>query len=418
MVKRIFYFLFLIGYLFSYSIIDYTDVPYATKGNNSPKVFSTPLLWDSTLHVVFLKSDGIYYGKSTDFGNNWEISQIVSSSRARNPGIYLSPNRYRNLVWEEDTFNNSEIFYCCLDIRMPPINVSQTPGKSYSPSLTVDNQTSLGNVHIVFADSSFGKSRIYYRKWNFHSLSDTFQITNFDSLGLFDHTNPTIGIFDSNKIYVFWQAYSPQVPYPYRIMCRCLENDTWHQPFTILGSEEPLAHPTCDFTFNNNDEGFSIGFEDYHIGNGIPDCRFLGGNGGGYPTPDSSTYPTLSTIGGVWSYLAWMEGEREIYLHFYYFMTGWYYSGSLPRNEKVRYPSFYGANLVWTEGNIAPYKVMYHNFGYPISIKEERKKIINSNLINKNLIYDKQGRIVNISKIRKGIYFLREKDKFRKVIKF
>lgn len=49
-----------------------------------------------------------------------------------------------------------------------------------------------------------------------------------------------------------------------------------------------------------------------------PDCRFYGGNGVGYLTPNSLTYLTLSTIGGTWSYLAWMEGERDIYLHFYF----------------------------------------------------------------------------------------------------
>ncbi len=115
-----------------------------------------------------------------------------------------------------------------------------------------------------------------------------------------------------------------------------------------------------------------------------------------------------------------MEGERNISLHFYYFMTGWYYSDTLRRNEKVRYPSFYGANLVWTEGDSAPYKVMYHFFNYPIGIKEKREKQVKrtKNLSHYNLIYDKEGRVLKNNQLRRGVYFIKEKNQFRKIIKF
>lgn len=351
---------FIPAIIFGQNLISFSNSPVATGMSNGGKIFSFPHLYSETLHCVFQKNDSICYARSTDGGTNWQTNLVLPG---RNPSIYLSPDGFRHIVWEKDTAGNSEIYYYCLDIRSPPRNISQTPGKSYLPSLFVDSNSFWGGAHIVWADSSFGKSRIYYRKLD----SDTFQITNFDTPQVQDHSYPTIGCFEQGRIYVFWQCYNSQN----LIYSRYLESDTWADPMVIDSSASPLLHPSCDLT---GGEDFSLGYEDYRQGN--PDCRFYGGNGGGYSTQGVSTYPVLSTIGYTWSYLAWMEDNADICLHLYYFMSGWssFRLRSLFQiQEKTTLPNFYGAHLIWTQGDSSPYKVMYHFFGYPIGISEAKR---------------------------------------------
>ncbi|MEO0102496.1 MAG: T9SS type A sorting domain-containing protein [candidate division WOR-3 bacterium] len=413
------FFLFLPIFLCAQNFIANSDLPFATGMSNGAKIFSKGI-YSETLHCVFQKSDGIYYGRSVNLGVNWTTQFLYPG---RNPSIFVSENGYRHVVWEKDTAGNSEIYYYCLDIRSPPVNISQTLGKSYLPVIAVD--TYPYGIHIVWADSSFGPSRIYYRSL----LGDTYQISVF-APGQ-DHSYPTIGLFEG-RLYVFWQAYSPTTLFPYRLYARYLERDTWSSPIVLDSSANPLLHPSCDFT---GYEGFSLGYEKYTSGN--IDCVFLGGNGGGYSTPGRSTYPTLSTIGSTWSYLAWMEDEADISLHFYYFMMGWYFRHSLrqflPINERVKYPNFFGAHLLWTQGDSSPYSIRHHFFGYPIGINEEKSRKARSFLITYSLsllylpepfhfaIYDITGKKVSQgfspdgelllnSKFKTGIYFIRIRD--------
>uniref|UniRef100_A0A7C3UZB5 T9SS type A sorting domain-containing protein n=1 Tax=candidate division WOR-3 bacterium TaxID=2052148 RepID=A0A7C3UZB5_UNCW3 len=403
------YLLFFPFFALSQNFIANSDLPAATGMSNGPKIVLRNIFSD-TIHCVFQKSDGIYYARSEDRGQHWTTQFLYPG---RNPSIALSENGYRHIVWEKDTAGNSEIYYYCLDIRSPPVNVSQTPGKSYLPSLAISRD----GIHIVWADSSFGPSRIYYRRLN----SDTFQLTGFNPSA--DHSYPTIGLFERGRVYVFWQSYSPANSFPYRIYGRYWEGDTWRNPLVIDSSVNTLLHPTCDFT---GEEDFSLGYEFYSQGN--LDCRFLGGNGGGYPTPGRSTYPVLSTITTTWSYLAWMENEADILLHFYYFMTGWWRLSlrdflSIP--ERVYHPNFYGAHLIWTQGENAPYRVMHYFFDYPIGIRSGSKKLLppsqptniiptKSQFSLKNLqaggkFYDLKGE--RVDELKSGIYFLYQKGK-------
>lgn len=93
----------------------------------------------------------------------------------RNPSNFISENGYRDVVWEKDTAGNSEIYYYCLDIRSPPVNISRTLGKSYFSSIVVGISPYSNGIHIVWTDSSFGPSRIYYRRFD----GDTYQISSF-----------------------------------------------------------------------------------------------------------------------------------------------------------------------------------------------------------------------------------------------
>ncbi len=415
-MKLSLFYLILPFIIFSQNLVSYSDSPLATGMSNGAKIALRNFFSD-TIHCVFQKSDGIYYAKSVNQGVNWTTQFLFPG---RNPSLFVSQDGYRHVVWERDTAGNSEIYYYCLDIRSPPTNISQTPGKSYLPSLAVDTSNYPDGIHIVWADSSFGSSRIYYRRFG----GDTFQITNFHPNQ--DHSYPTIGIFENQRVYVFWQSYYPMHPFPYRIYTRYLERGIWREPIVIESLVGALYHPSCDFSGGEN---FSLGYERHYPG--VPDCRFVGGNGGGYPTPGSSTYPVLSTIGTIWSYLAWMENDSDIYLHFYYFMSGWAEDNLRRRlhiQESVRYPSLWGCNLLWTQGDESPYKVMHYYFGYPIGIEERlktyhSKKETSQFLINshpfrfsysqpfKATIYDIKGRKVGEFSSSKGELIWDGRDK-------
>ncbi len=356
---------------YEFGVVCSTDVPFATGPNNSHKLaFRYELLFPhrDTVALIFQSSESIYQCISGG-ANVW--SRPVALYPGSDPGITFGKDGDRHLVWQMvDTNGTLNIFYRNLEFRMVPVNVSSSDYNCFHPDVFAD---STGVAHIVWEEGEISP-QIWYRTANEGGVvGERFRVSS-DSLA--ECRLPAIERF-SNGICVVWQQVDTTQSLAYKIMRRRQVNGVWQQEEVLGEQNEPLSHPALDF--GTDDEGFSGGWDKVVSGN--YEVQFYGGNGGGYLTGGASTAPVLTTMGDVWSYLFWQEdsfGRKDIFTHFYYFMTGWSSPGSVRNifqiNEQVYAPNCLGALLVWTQGDTAPYKVMWGFFNYPIAVSEQTGK--------------------------------------------
>jgi hypothetical protein len=127
----------------------------------------TVAFFESNVHVVWRDNrDGnyeVYYKRSTDLGNTWEIDRRLTNDPddSYNPSISLSDSLI-HLAWQDGRAGNNEIFYkrstdngvnWTTDTRLT-FNI----GISYNPVITVSPSA----LHVIFRDSRFGEYDIFY----------------------------------------------------------------------------------------------------------------------------------------------------------------------------------------------------------------------------------------------------------------
>ncbi|MBE0432860.1 hypothetical protein IBX73_05260 [candidate division WOR-3 bacterium] len=347
-----------------------SDAPDATGYNNSHKIAPKhSSASNDTINVVFHSSDSVYFVFTNDGGQSW--SNPAAVYQGGYPAIDVCHMGLRHLTWQtyDPTHNTHEIYYDCIDDWHIPINISQSAGQSVLPDLVVDSN---GVVHIVWVEEMDGYTYIYYRTVWQYTLGDTVRLSNFGTNEA-TYSHPSISIFwPGDRIYAIWECYDSLCYSPYQIHLRYNENDTWSAT-TSWAHYLPMRHPSLDYS--HGEDTISFCYEDSTSGN--MEAAFHGGNGGGYPTPGHSTYPVVSTVSDVWSYLFWQEDSAEhntVYYHLYYQMSGWTRGSLSWIQETVRFPSVSGAYALWTQGDEPPYSIYFADFGYPIGVRgtEER----------------------------------------------
>ena len=329
----------------------------ATAFSNSHKIASPDLaLPGDTIHIVYHSQDSVLYTYTVDFGQSWQTPALLAIGNY--PGIDVDQYGFRHIVWQTpDTITGAhEIYYDCLDDYSPPINVSESPDNSIFPDVVVD---SLLTAHIVWVEDISANNQIYYRPCHAGMLGDSVRLSDYGTSQA-QSSYPSISIFQPNdRVYALWDCYDPQSYSPYQIHQKYLEDSIWSST-QVWASYLPLRHSSLDFC--HGVDSMSGAWEDSISGN--LEAFFIGGNpGGGYNTPGLSSYPVVSTVGSVWSYLFWQEdssGYEDIYYHLYYFMTGWT-EGTVRDvfniEQQIRYPSTCGSFLVWTQGESPPYDI-------------------------------------------------------------
>lgn len=348
------------------SLVANTNAFDATACNNSHKiVVKNATKSNDSIYVVYHSSDSLFYIYSTDEGYHWQTPVYLSAGR--HPAIDLDRNSMRHIAYESP---GGDIYYDCLNDYSPPVKVNISSRLCSVPDLVMDSNLV---AHIVWQEDVNDRRHIYYRNYSMGSFSDTMRLSSYGS-ALEDNSNPSISIFSPNKrIYILWTSVDSSAYTPFHIVYRYNEGGNWSQVNSLVDNYRPLRNVSLDYSHGY--ESFSACWEDSSSGN--LEARFYGGNGGGYATPGLSSYPVVSTVGTTWSYLFWNEdslGYKDIYYHLYYIMTGWYGRNSI-RNlfsitESIRFPNACGAYVIWTQGNVPPYKIYFANFGYPIGISE------------------------------------------------
>lgn len=365
----------LLFWVFGFSQNNYTYVASsnsfdATAFNNSHKIASPDFaIPGDSIHVVYHSLGSVLYTFTTDHGMTWTIPAFLGIGNY--PGIDVDLYGFRHIVWQSlDTVaGDYEIYYDCLDDFSPPINVSESPNNSILPDIVVDTSVT---AHIVWVEDIAGYNQIYYRTCQAGALSDTLRLSDVGTAEAV-HSFPSISIFQPNhRVYALWDCNDPGSSSPYQVHSRYLEDSTWSQA-QVWASYQPMRHSSLDFC--HGEDSISACWEDSTSGN--LEAFFLGGNpGGGYATSGLSTYPVVSTVGPIWSYLFWSEdssGFEDICCHWYYFMGGW--SQETIRSlfnidEQVRHPSCCGSFVIWTQGENPPYDIYFSDFGYPVGSAE------------------------------------------------
>jgi len=110
----------------------------------------------------------VYYKKSTDGGSTWMTSQRIcwTSGSSFKPSIALDSSGNLHVVWYDDTPGNYEIYYKKSTngglTWMTSQRLTWNSGWSGDPSIAVDTS---GNVNVVWDDDTPGNGEIYYRKY-------------------------------------------------------------------------------------------------------------------------------------------------------------------------------------------------------------------------------------------------------------
>ncbi len=168
-----------------------------TSFNNSWCVASTGsvihVVWYDTRDLLMNSNNEIYYKRSTDGGLSWgaDIRLTNNTSQSHSPSIAVSGSTV-HLVWNDTRDGDDEIYYkrstdegtsWGADTRM-----TNSPGGSYSPSLTVSGTT----VHLVWDDSRNGNQEIYYKRSTDGGISWGADTRMTNSAGLSKYASITV----------------------------------------------------------------------------------------------------------------------------------------------------------------------------------------------------------------------------------
>ncbi|MBN2541850.1 T9SS type A sorting domain-containing protein [bacterium] len=347
------------------AVIGSSYVEYATAYSNGFKIVSSGEIPEDFLWAVYCYDDTtVNWASTTDRGLSWSVQRLTipyeAWGHASQPSIDVK-DVIPVIVYRADSAGKGDIF---VDSPMDfclPTRVSYTPDNSTLPAVVLDS--SFG-VHIVWQEDMPGNSDIfYYYSDNYCNPGVSINLTHSD--GVFD-SYPSISIFNGNEVHVIWRRDDPPCETQYSI-CHCyLKDGVWSSVDAIAYDWRHLDHPSLDYC--HGEDSLSAAWES------LEEAYFYQGNeGGGYSTPGQSLYPVVSTVGRVWSYLYWEDstpGHEDIYAHLFYFFWRWDYNFRDFWDVKVRYPSTSGCYVIWTQGDSAPYDVMFGCEGYPTDIRE------------------------------------------------
>ncbi len=353
--------------------VGYSYVDYATAVSNGRKIVPVGLLIEDTLYAVYsYNEDTCFFASSYDGGFTWQAQPLFATvyGNAHCPSIDVYDSLPYVVSEGDDTSGMGDIFLKCPLDWCTPQRICGTPGHSTHPAIAIDNS---GSMHIVWQDDTPGNCEIYYCCAHYDTAVG--EVLNLSNLEHASDRYPSISIYSGDEVHVIWERYDSLIDCPYSIVHRYLDNGIWSDEEVLAGcSASPLHHPSFDYS--HGEDELSAAWEDSSLGKS--DAFFYGGNGGGWPTQGDSRYPVVSTMGETWSYVYWednSDGMDDIYAHNYYFMQGGWYCSYKFRDvfgdEDMHYPNVSNCHVVWTQGNSAPYRVMYLYEGYPIGVEED-----------------------------------------------
>jgi hypothetical protein len=354
-----------------YSQIGTSEVNYATAYNNGYKV-AVALYPENTYYATYNYNESTcYFAYSFDEGQTWTANYFLATTfgNAQFPSIDVYDS-LPYIVTQGDSGGQNEIFLKCpLDSNIPQ-RVSNTIGNSALPAIVIDDSF---NCHIVWQENTPENCEVYY--CCAHYPDSVIGTANLSKNGAED-LHPSISIFNGDEVHVVWLRYDSYSYSPYSIVHRYFNAGVWSDEDTLVQSTHiPHHHPSLDFS--HGEDEISAVWEDSSSGN--LDIFFYQGNLIGWPTIGQSRYPALSTIGSVWSYAYWednSDGYNDIYAYLYYFLQGGtsYKFRDIYGSESMRHPNTNYCFVIWTQGNVAPYKVMFAYEGYPIGVEGALKR--------------------------------------------
>src|SRR5229473_263712 len=155
------------------------STPPTNVSNNSDFSFTPQVavdlsgnIYSGNIYVVWeddTANSNILFSRSTDGGTTFSTPKNLSNSSgfSFNPRIALDAKGNINVVWEDDTPGNPDVFFTRstdggATFFPKPVNLSNNPtGSSITPQIAVDKN---GNINVVWEDDIAGHSDISFNR--------------------------------------------------------------------------------------------------------------------------------------------------------------------------------------------------------------------------------------------------------------
>ncbi len=323
---------------------------------------------DGNIHLVYHSSGEIYYTKSTDNGLNWSapINLTNNSGLSIHPSLAIDSNNELHLVYEEFNSPRWEIFYWKSSGRIftgVPTKLSGV-NDANTPMLTIDDNN---RIHLVYTEYFAGSSEIIYHKFD-GSWSGPLNMSN--SAGL-SHS-PSLATDSNNDVHLVW-VEDGVIPGNGQILYRKTTAGIWQPGVTNVSNIS--GHSIAPCLVNDTNDDLHLVFENHASAGEILYKKQTGGIFGGTAVnlsnnAGNSYAPSISAGPTGTLHVCWFDdtaGNKEI-------LYRNSVSGGLTFNptENVSnsatasaYPNLglktgvVGADLVWIEGDSAPYMIKY-----------------------------------------------------------
>ncbi|MEO0226912.1 MAG: hypothetical protein ABIL70_02540 [candidate division WOR-3 bacterium] len=335
-----------------------TKIPYATARSQGRKVALDN--W-GRIHLVYstFSPPEIFYTSSID-GINWQEPVDLSNSRdapSLNGTIVVDYNNHLFVFWEEEINGNFEIVYRRFDgvVWDTVIRLTNTSEPSENPSVVV---TANNDLHLVWQERQSGE--IYYRRYNFLQGNWTPPVNLSNTGGV--SKDPFI--LSHNQLYLFFSDNTNTTPTNFEIRYRRYDGNQWLAESVLTTNSGNSTSPFAAVdTFGNihlfwadsTPGDFDIFYKRFTPNFGWSLDSNLTQNSA------RSNKPTVSIDSFNNIYLYYSEAG-EIYRKVRDHQQNW-----LPAENISSTPlgsdnpsSSYSCNLVWTEGDTFPYRIIYY----------------------------------------------------------
>lgn len=319
------------------------------------------------IHLVYHSAGEIYYTKSTDNGLNWAnpINLTNNAGLSSHPSLAIDASNELHLVYEE--FNTCwEIFYRKSTggvFSGAPTKLSGT-NDAVTPMLVIDTNDT---VHLVYTEYSAGSSEIIYRKFD---GSWTAPLNMSNSAGL--SQSPCLVTDSNNNVHLIW-VEDGVTPGNGQILYRRTTAGAWQPGVTNVSNTGGHSLAPSIAADSNND--LHLVWENRVSAGEILYKKQTGGVFSGSAVnlssnPGNSYAPSISAGPTNTLHITWFDdtaGNKEV-LYRNSVNAGLTFRPTENISNSATASAYSnlglkvgtaGADLVWTEGDAAPYQIKY-----------------------------------------------------------
>ncbi len=360
----------------------------ATERNNARLIVEDT---NGNLHIVYY-DNGVFYSFSDDSGSNWTEPTLVDGT-GRNPSLAIDTDNILHLVYKLGGINAYDIVHRTysnttwseIDYVYHDTNYIAAVSR---PVLAIDSEN---NLHCVWQKAGYmstPNSEIWYNKYISGSDWET-PVNISNSFGASEY--PTLTIDNDNNVFAFWKDSGEDINNDKMVLYRKFTIGTgWDVDYTNIsnttGNGSYATMDPCAVTDSNGD--IHLVWKDSESGNreilykkctaGIWDINHTNISN----TAEASAHPSISTDSQGNLYVFWAEKIGGVYYEIAYkkydiALNTWSNFINISNSTSVEseYPNTpthinNTISVVWTEGDISPFLVIYWGEGLLLNIEE------------------------------------------------
>jgi hypothetical protein len=205
----------------------------------------------------------IYYSCSTDDGTSWSQMKNISYTWRNSywPNMAIDRSGNINVVWQDQSTGYREVFFGRSTDKgqtwNPCKNISMTIAQSRPWSIATDNS---GYIYVVWYDETAGKSDIYFRSSADGGISWSLAKNLSNNSG--DSEKPIIAIDNKGNLNVVWWDETPGISEIY--FCRSIDKGvSWSDVINVSNTAGSSSNPNLAI---DSAENLNVVWEDNTYG--------------------------------------------------------------------------------------------------------------------------------------------------------